>query len=101
MGGNNSEVAALISSVGAQGLIFMTTQKMAFWVKLIVHFISKSGNRKCCSGTIHDPVCLQPTPLIFLHSSATGLRMSVSTFLPLSFSIYGPAALEFVWFCLF
>jgi len=44
MGGNNSEVAALSSTKGVQGLIFMTTQVVAFWVKLIVCFASSCND---------------------------------------------------------
>lgn len=67
MSGNNSEVAALSSSKEAQGLTFMTTQKMAFWLKLIVHFISNSGNRKCCLETTYNPICQQSISFMFLH----------------------------------
>ena len=44
MGGNNSEVAASSSTKGVQGLIFTTTQKVAFWVKLIVCFASSCSD---------------------------------------------------------
>lgn len=44
MGGNNSEVATSSSTKGVQGLIFTTTQKVAFWVKLIVCFASSCSD---------------------------------------------------------